>query len=93
MVGSTRWQSALIDIPKASVFSGLNVNLFRGRYSVALTMPWAPTSAPMPQSIKRCPVLISCGHDPTLFWASGNELRFGLSEYDYAGGHRRLPSV
>jgi UbiD family decarboxylase len=35
-----------------------------------------------------CPVLISCGHDPLLFLAGGNELKFGLSEYDYAGGHR-----
>ncbi|HEY6821059.1 MAG TPA: UbiD family decarboxylase [Burkholderiales bacterium] len=40
---------------------------------------------------KPCPVLISCGHDPLLFLASGNELKFGLSEYDYAGGHRGLP--
>jgi len=37
---------------------------------------------------KPCPVLISCGHDPLLFLAGGNELRFGLSEYDYAAGHR-----
>ncbi len=40
---------------------------------------------------KPCPVLISCGHDPMLFLAGGNELRFGLSEYDYMGGHRGLP--
>jgi 4-hydroxy-3-polyprenylbenzoate decarboxylase len=40
---------------------------------------------------KPCPVLISCGHDPLLFLASGNELKFGLSEYDYAAGHRGLP--
>ena len=40
---------------------------------------------------KPCPVLISCGHDPLLFLAGGNELRFGLSEYDYAGGHRGQP--
>jgi len=40
---------------------------------------------------KPCPVLISCGHDPLLFLAGGNEIRFGLSEYDYAGGHRGLP--
>ena len=33
---------------------------------------------------KPCPVLISCGHDPLLFLAGGNEIRFGLSEYDYA---------
>jgi 4-hydroxy-3-polyprenylbenzoate decarboxylase len=37
------------------------------------------------------PVLICCGMDPLLFLASGNEIRFGLSEYDYAGGHRGLP--
>lgn len=40
---------------------------------------------------KSCPVVISCGHDPLLFLAGGNELKFGLSEYDYAGGHRGLP--
>jgi 4-hydroxy-3-polyprenylbenzoate decarboxylase len=40
---------------------------------------------------KPCPVLISCGHDPMLFLAGGNELRFGLSEFDYSGGHRGLP--
>src|SRR5215831_15730684 len=40
---------------------------------------------------KLCPVLISCGHDPLLFLAGGNELKFGLSEYDYAGGHRGVP--
>jgi 4-hydroxy-3-polyprenylbenzoate decarboxylase len=38
-----------------------------------------------------CPVLISCGHDPLLFLAGGNELKYGLSEYDYAGGHRGEP--
>jgi len=40
---------------------------------------------------KPCPVAISCGHDPLLFLAAGNELRYGLSEYDYAGGHRGRP--
>jgi UbiD family decarboxylase len=40
---------------------------------------------------KPCPVLISCGHDPLLFLAGGNELRYGLSEFDYAGGHRGQP--
>ena len=40
---------------------------------------------------KPCPVLISCGHDPLLFLAGGNELKFGLSEFDYAGGHRGEP--
>ncbi|HET7765512.1 MAG TPA: UbiD family decarboxylase [Burkholderiales bacterium] len=38
-----------------------------------------------------CPVLISLGHDPLLFLAGGNEIRFGLSEYDYAAGHRGAP--
>jgi 4-hydroxy-3-polyprenylbenzoate decarboxylase len=38
-----------------------------------------------------CPVLISCGHDPLLFLAGGNELALGQSEYDYAGGHRGAP--
>jgi len=40
---------------------------------------------------KPCPVLISCGHDPLLFLAAGNEIKQGLSEYDYAGGHRGEP--
>jgi 4-hydroxy-3-polyprenylbenzoate decarboxylase len=40
---------------------------------------------------KPCPLLISCGHDPLLFLAGGNELKFGLSEFDYAGGHRGEP--
>jgi UbiD family decarboxylase len=40
---------------------------------------------------KPCPVLICCGQDPLLFLASGNEVKFGLSEYDYAAGHRGLP--
>lgn len=40
---------------------------------------------------KPCPVLISCGHDPLLFLAGGNEIRYGLSEYDYAAGHRGAP--
>ena len=40
---------------------------------------------------KPCPVLISFGHDPLLFLAGGNELKYGLSEYDYAGGHRGEP--
>ncbi len=38
-----------------------------------------------------CPVLISCGHDPLLFLGAGNELRFGLSEFAWAGGHRGRP--
>ncbi|HEY7300532.1 MAG TPA: UbiD family decarboxylase [Xanthobacteraceae bacterium] len=40
---------------------------------------------------KPCPVLVSCGHDPLLFLAGGNEIKHGLSEYDYAGGHRGEP--
>ena len=40
---------------------------------------------------KPCPVLISCGHDPLLFLAGGNELRYGLSEFEYSAGHRGEP--
>ena len=40
---------------------------------------------------KPCPVLVSCGHDPLLFLAGNQEVRYGLSEYDYAGGHRGQP--
>jgi UbiD family decarboxylase len=40
---------------------------------------------------KPCPVLISLGHDPLLFLAGGNEVKFGLSEFDYAAGHRGMP--
>ncbi|MGC1305094.1 MAG: UbiD family decarboxylase [Caulobacteraceae bacterium] len=40
---------------------------------------------------KPCPVLICCGHDPVLFLAASQEVRYGLSEFDYAGGHRGLP--
>jgi len=40
---------------------------------------------------KPCPVLVSCGHDPLLFLAGNQEVRYGLSEYDYAGGHRGEP--
>src|SRR3981189_301990 len=38
-----------------------------------------------------CPVLISCGHDPLLFLAGGNELKFGLSWFGSAAGHRGAP--
>ena len=40
---------------------------------------------------KACPVLVSCGHDPLLFLAGGQEVRYGVSELDYAGGHRGQP--
>ena len=30
-------------------------------------------------------------HDPLLFLSGGNELNYGLSEFDYAGGHRGEP--
>jgi 4-hydroxy-3-polyprenylbenzoate decarboxylase len=40
---------------------------------------------------KPCPVLVSCGHDPLLGLAGGQNVEFGLSEYDYAGGHRGEP--
>ncbi|MEI9852474.1 MAG: UbiD family decarboxylase [Sphingomonas sp.] len=35
-----------------------------------------------------CPVLISCGQDPLLFLAAHQEIQQGVSELDYAGGHR-----
>ena len=40
---------------------------------------------------KPCPVLVSFGHDPLLFLAGNQEVHYGLSEYDYAGGHRGEP--
>ncbi|MDP2727791.1 MAG: UbiD family decarboxylase [Dehalococcoidia bacterium] len=40
---------------------------------------------------KPCPVLLSCGHDPLLYWAASVEVPYGLSEYDYAGGLRGEP--
>lgn len=40
---------------------------------------------------KPCPVLVSCGQDPLLFLAAGSEVEEGLSEFDYAGGHRGKP--
>ena len=40
---------------------------------------------------KACPVLVSCGHDPLLFLAANQEVRYGVLEFDYAGGHRGQP--
>lgn len=40
---------------------------------------------------KPCPVIICCGQDPLLFLAANHEVRYGLSELDYAGGHRGEP--
>jgi 4-hydroxy-3-polyprenylbenzoate decarboxylase len=40
---------------------------------------------------KPCPVLICCGHDPLLFLAANHEVRYGVSELDYAAGHRGEP--
>lgn len=40
---------------------------------------------------KPCPVLICCGHDPLLFLAANHEVRYGISELDYAAGHRGEP--
>jgi len=37
---------------------------------------------------KPCPVLVSCGHDPILAIAGSHEVKYGVSEYAYAGGHR-----
>jgi 4-hydroxy-3-polyprenylbenzoate decarboxylase len=38
-----------------------------------------------------CPVVVCVGQDPLLFLASGNEVPYGLSEYDYAGGFKGEP--
>jgi len=38
-----------------------------------------------------CPVVVCVGQDPLLFLASGNEVNYGLSEYDYAGGFKGEP--
>jgi len=40
---------------------------------------------------KPCPVVVSCGHDPLLHITGGQDVISGLSEYDYAGGHRGAP--
>ena len=40
---------------------------------------------------KPCPVVVCVGQDPLLFLASGNEVAYGLSEYDYAGGFKGEP--
>src|SRR5213076_2124621 len=40
---------------------------------------------------KPCPVVVSVGQDPALFLASGNEVPYGLSELDYAGGFKGSP--
>jgi UbiD family decarboxylase len=38
-----------------------------------------------------CPVLICCGQDPVLFLAGSHEIKHGVSEFAYAGGHRGRP--
>ncbi len=40
---------------------------------------------------KPCPVIISVGQDPVLFMVSGNEIDYGVSEFDYAGGLKGSP--
>jgi 4-hydroxy-3-polyprenylbenzoate decarboxylase len=40
---------------------------------------------------KPCPVVICVGQDPVLFMVSGNEVDYGVSEYDYAGGLKGIP--
>jgi 4-hydroxy-3-polyprenylbenzoate decarboxylase len=40
---------------------------------------------------KPCPVIISVGQDPVLFMVSGNEIDYGVSEFDYAGGLKGEP--
>lgn len=37
---------------------------------------------------KPCPVLISVGQHPLLFLCASHEVRYGLGELDFAGGHR-----
>jgi 4-hydroxy-3-polyprenylbenzoate decarboxylase len=40
---------------------------------------------------KSCPVMISVGQDTVLFMVSGNEVDYGVSEFDYAGGLKGAP--
>jgi len=40
---------------------------------------------------KKCPVIVSVGQDPILFMVSGNEIDYGVSEFDYAGGLKGAP--
>jgi 4-hydroxy-3-polyprenylbenzoate decarboxylase len=40
---------------------------------------------------KPCPVIVSVGQDPVLFMVSGNEIDYGVSEFDYAGGLKGAP--
>lgn len=38
-----------------------------------------------------CPVLISCGQHPVLTLAGNHDVPHGVTEFDYAGGHRGSP--
>jgi len=40
---------------------------------------------------EKCPVIVCVGQDPVLFMVSGNEVDYGVSEYDYAGGLKGGP--
>ncbi|HWP35295.1 MAG TPA: UbiD family decarboxylase, partial [Thermodesulfobacteriota bacterium] len=40
---------------------------------------------------KPCPVAVCVGQDPLLFLAAGNEVPYGMSELDYAGGFKGRP--
>ena len=40
---------------------------------------------------EKCPVIVCVGQDPVLFMVSGNEVDYGVSEYDYAGGLKGHP--
>ena len=40
---------------------------------------------------KPCPVVVSVGQDPVLFMVSGNEIDYGVGEFDYAGGLKGAP--
>ncbi|MDR7421417.1 MAG: UbiD family decarboxylase [Armatimonadota bacterium] len=38
-----------------------------------------------------CPIAVSVGHDPLLFFVGGLEIPYGVGEYDVAGGLRGAP--
>jgi UbiD family decarboxylase len=38
-----------------------------------------------------CPVLISCGQHPVLTLAGNHDVNYGVTEFDYAGGHLGAP--
>ncbi len=40
---------------------------------------------------QNCPVVVSCGQEPSLLMAAGLNIPWGMSEYDYAGWFRGAP--